>query len=179
MNILEALADIQANLKAPKSNYNAFSKFNYRSCEDILESVKPLLIKNKLVLVLNDEMLYIGDRYYVKATATLSNLEKETVEAVAYAQEGVGRNGMTESQTTGATSSYARKYALNGLFCIDDTKDADVPIYATSEQINQIKELVSDIPKLLSHYKLEKIEDLTKDVAQEIINKKKRTKKKN
>ena len=123
-NIVEKLSAIQVELKAPKGQYNSFGKYSYRSCEDILEGVKPLLDKYRVALTLNDEIILIGDRYYVKATATLYDGE-QSLSATAYAREGDQQKGMSESQLTGATSSYARKYALNGLFSIDDTKDAD------------------------------------------------------
>lgn len=116
---------IQQGLKAPKSQYNNFGKYKYRSCEDILEAVKPLLSEQACSLVISDDIQLIGDRFYVKATATLMNSEGLTVTSTAYAREQDIKSGMDSSQLTGATSSYARKYALNGLFCIDDTKDAD------------------------------------------------------
>lgn len=116
------LARIQQTLKAPKGQYNTFSNFTYRSCEDIVEAVKPLL--NGLVLMLEDEIVIVGNRYYVKANATLTN-GKEKVSVFAYAREAEIKKGMDEAQITGSASSYARKYALNGLFAIDDTKDAD------------------------------------------------------
>ena len=123
-NIVEKLSAIQVELKAPKGQYNSFGKYNYRSCEDILEGVKPLLDKYRVALTLNDEIVLIGDRYYVKATATLHDGE-QVLSSTAYARESEDKKGMDSSQLTGATSSYARKYALNGLFSIDDTKDAD------------------------------------------------------
>ncbi len=126
MNIYEKLMNIQTKLKAPKNQYNEFGKYSYRSCEDILEGVKPLLTANKVSLVLNDELVQIGDRYYIKAVAKLIDIEKgECVEATAFARESESKKGMDSAQVTGSTSSYARKYALNGLFCIDDTKDSD------------------------------------------------------
>ena len=115
---------IQSKLKAPKGQYNSFGKYNYRSCEDILEGVKPLLFENELVLTIEDSIEMIGDRYYVKATAILSD-GTNSISTSAYARESLDKKGMDSSQVTGATSSYARKYALNGLLCIDDTKDAD------------------------------------------------------
>ena len=115
---------IQSKLKAPKGQYNSFGKYNYRSCEDILEGVKPLLSENELVPTIEDSIEMIGDRYYVKATATLSD-GTNSISTSAYARESLDKKGMDSSQVTGATSSYARKYALNGLLCIDDTKDAD------------------------------------------------------
>ena len=119
------LTKIQNELKAPKSNYNSFGKYSYRSCEDILEAVKPLMQKHKSTLFIQDEIVLIGERYYVKATATFTDDEGHITYATAYAREADDKKGMDASQITGAASSYARKYALNGLFCIDDTKDAD------------------------------------------------------
>lgn len=126
MNIYEKLARIQAELKAPKGQFNEYGGFNYRSCEDITEAVKPLLRELGLVLIMRDEIVLIGTRYYIKATAMLSDAESN-VSATAYAREDESKKGMDGAQLTGAASSYARKYALNGLFAIDDTKDADTP----------------------------------------------------
>ena len=119
---MKILNKIQKELKAPKSQKNTFGNYNYRSCEDILEAVKPLL--GEAVLTISDEIVNLGDRFYVKATATISQ-GTENVSVSAYARESLEKKGMDSAQITGATSSYARKYALNGLFCIDDTKDAD------------------------------------------------------
>lgn len=120
------LMNIQSELKAPKGQYNSFGKYKYRSCEDILEAVKPVLAKHGCTLTISDSIMLIGDRFYVKATATLSDTDSDkSISVSAYARESQDKNGMDASQATGATSSYARKYALNGLFCIDDTKDAD------------------------------------------------------
>ncbi len=119
---MKTLIKIQKELKAPKNQYNSFGKYKYRNCEDILEAVKPLL--GDATLVISDEIVQLGDRYYVKATATLTEGEA-SISATAYARETLDKKGMDEAQITGAASSYARKYALNGLFCIDDTKDAD------------------------------------------------------
>jgi len=118
----QKLNKIQQELKAPKNQKNSFGKYNYRSCEDILEAVKPLL--DGAILIVSDKIVNIGDRYYVEATASLSE-GNEVIETTAYAREAETKKGMDEAQITGATSSYARKYALNGLFAIDDTKDAD------------------------------------------------------
>lgn len=120
----DRLLKIQSELKAPKNQKNAFGGYNYRSCEDILEAVKPLLRQEKLILRLTDELVNIGDRYYIKATAILTD-GHDTIENVAYAREEETKKGMDGSQITGASSSYARKYALNGLFLIDDVKDSD------------------------------------------------------
>ena len=122
-NIYQLLLDIQKELKAPKKQFNKFANFNYRSCEDILEAVKPLL--KGCCLKLNDEVVIIGNRYYVKATVKLSKNADEFVECSAYAREPESKKGMDEAMITGAASSYARKYALNGLFAIDDTRDVD------------------------------------------------------
>lgn len=120
----QKIVAIQSMLKAPKGQYNSFGKYNYRSCEDILEGVKPLLSEQELILTIEDSIEMIGDRYYVKATATISD-GTNSISTSAYARESLDKKGMDASQVTGATSSYARKYALNGLLCIDDTKDAD------------------------------------------------------
>lgn len=124
MTIIEKLAIIQQELIAPKNQYNSFGKYNYRSCEDILEGLKPCLKKVGAAVAINDEVVQIGDRYYIKATATLHDAEG-SISNTAYAREEESKKGMDASQVTGATSSYARKYALNGLFAIDDVKDAD------------------------------------------------------
>ena len=121
---MKELIEIQSELKAPKNQRNTFGNYNYRSAEDILEAVKPLLKKHGCHLTISDEMIQLGDRYYVKATATLSK-DSDSISTTAYAREEENKKGQDSSQTTGSTSSYARKYALNGLFCIDDTKDAD------------------------------------------------------
>lgn len=126
---------IQQELKAPKGQYNSFAKYNYRSCEDILEAVKPLCIKNNATLLLNDAVQEVSGRFYVVATATLVDTESgDSVSANAYAREPQDKKGMDDSQITGMASSYARKYALNGLFCIDDTKDADTDEVKRQEQ---------------------------------------------
>lgn len=124
MTFQQKVVAVQSELKAPKGQYNSFGKYNYRSCEDILEGVKPLLNKYGLYLTIDDAVELIGDRYYIKATATLFDGDN-CISTSAYARESLDKKGMDSSQVTGATSSYARKYALNGLLCIDDTKDAD------------------------------------------------------
>lgn len=152
MNIYEKLLAIQQELKAPKGQYNNFGKYKYRSCEDILEAVKPICAKYNALLTVSDELVYMGDRYYIKATATLINAEStsikiykheydeitqnpivESIKNTAYAREEETKKGMDGSQITGTASSYARKYALNGLFCIDDTKDADTDEFKNQE----------------------------------------------
>lgn len=122
--ICATLTKIQSELKAPKNQFNSFGNYKYRSCEDILEALKPILKEMHATVVISDEIVLIGDRYYVKATVTLKTDEGETSTS-AYAREAQDKKSMDTSQITGATSSYARKYALNGLFLIDDVKDAD------------------------------------------------------
>lgn len=140
MEFIEKIVAIQSELKAPKGQYNSFGKYNYRSCEDILEGVKPLLTKHGLILTIQDSIDLIGDRFYVKATATITD-GKEQLSTSAYARESLDKKGMDTSQVTGATSSYARKYALNGLLAIDDTKDVDTmdnskkPVQQTQETV--------------------------------------------
>ena len=137
MSINQKLLNIQTELKAPKGQKNKFGNYMYRSCEDILEAVKPLLKENNVTLQLTDEIVFLGNRYYIKATAILKDTEEETkVENTAYARESETKKGMDDSQITGTASSYARKYALNGLFCIDDTKDADTNEYKDQQQDN-------------------------------------------
>ena len=126
MNIYEKLTEVQNELKAPKSKYNSFGKYNYRSCEDILEAVKPILKAKRLAMTVKDDVFNIGDRFYIMATVTVFDCEsEEKVTTTAYAREDTDKKGMDGSQMTGSSSSYARKYALNGMFAIDDTKDAD------------------------------------------------------
>lgn len=126
MKVEEKLLTIQQKLKAPKNQYNKFGNYNYRSCEDILEGVKPLLAETKCILTLSDQIINIGDRFYVQALAKLTDIESgESISSTAFAREELDKKGMDGSQITGGSSSYARKYCLNGLFLIDDTKDAD------------------------------------------------------
>ena len=122
----QKLVDIQRKLKAPKGQYNSFGKYKYRSCEDILEAVKPLLAKEGCVLVISDDVVEVGERYYIKATATITDCEDgSSMTTSAFARESFDKKGQDESQITGSASSYARKYCLNGLFLIDDTRDSD------------------------------------------------------
>ena len=124
--LLTKLSAIQHELKAPKGQYNSFGGYYYRSCEDILEAAKPILSKQGCTMYISDEMVCIGDRNYIKATVTLTEIETgDSVSNTAYAREEIQKKGMDGSQLTGTASSYARKYALNGLFLIDDTKDSD------------------------------------------------------
>lgn len=127
MNIHEKLTTMQNELKVPKGNYNNFGKYNYRNAEDILEGVKPLLLKHGLSLYISDDIISINDRYYVRAEAVLTDTESlEKITNTSFAREDSDKKGMDACQITGSSSSYARKYALNGLFCIDDTKDSDL-----------------------------------------------------
>lgn len=129
--IFAALMAVQAELKAPKGQYNQFGKYDYRSAEDIIEAVKPLLKDNGLFLNMSDEVVLVGDRYYIKATVKVVDVVTgESVQTSALAREAAQKKGMDESQVTGTASSYARKYALNGLFAIDDNRDADTDEYA-------------------------------------------------
>lgn len=124
--IYQKLQNIQSRLKVEKKNYNDFGGYSYRSCEDILEAVKPLLLENNLALVMTDEVEAVGERYYIQATAILYDTENGTnISATAYAREAKEKKKMDDAQVTGSSSSYARKYALNGLFAIDDAKDSD------------------------------------------------------
>ena len=145
---IQTLMVIQSILKAPKSQYNGFGKFNFRNCEDILEALKPICKEYNSAIVLTDEIVTVGDRYYVKATATLYCFDENGVDSIsasAFAREEQDKKGMDGSQVTGASSSYARKYALNGLFGIDDTKDSDT----TNKGENKPQEAKpkQDIPK--------------------------------
>ena len=132
------LAEIQRNLKAPKGQFNNFGKYKYRSCEDILEALKHVL--DGATVTLSDDIISVSDRVYVKATATLSHAGESTC-VTAFAREAIAKKGMDDSQITGTASSYARKYALNGLFLIDDTKDAD-----TMDNSNSAAKAGSSLP---------------------------------
>lgn len=132
-NLQESLVEIQKKLKAPKDLYNKFGNYKYRSAESILEAVKPLLAENGVLMTITDEIVLIGNRYYVKSTATAQK-GSATMCGIGYAREDDSKKGMDGSQVTGASSSYARKYALNGLFLIDDTKDADTDEYRKQQE---------------------------------------------
>nr|DAM71001.1 MAG TPA: ERF superfamily protein [Caudoviricetes sp.] len=186
MEFIEKVVAIQSELKAPKGQYNSFGKYNYRSCEDILEGVKPLLAKHGLVLTVRDSIELIGDRYYVKATATITD-GKEQLSTDAYARESLDKKGMDASQVTGSTSSYARKYALNGLLAIDDTKDADTmdnskkPAQQTQETVYNWQTLKARATQGgiseddLKHYlketlKVNESKDMTQELYQQAFN---------
>jgi hypothetical protein len=196
--MLEALMKIQQELKAPKNQRNSFGNYNYRSAEDILEAVKPLLAKYGAEMTLSDDIIQVGERIYVKAVATLKSGD-ESCTVTAYAREPETKKGMDDSQVTGAASSYARKYALNGLFLIDDTKDADTDEYRNqqnnspkqaskpkqtaksgTEKINQktvetlealIAQTNSDRDAMLGYYNVNKLEDMTADMARDCYKK--------
>ena len=139
------IINIQQKLKAPKTQRNNFGNYNYRSCEDILEAVKPLLEENKCFLIITDEIINLGNRYYVKATAKLINEDGSLIaENNGIAREEESKKGMDGSQITGASSSYARKYALNGLFGIDDTKDSDY----TNTTVDEVKSTFSQAKEI-------------------------------
>lgn len=176
---------IQQELKAPKGQFNKFGGYHYRSAEDILEAVKPLLAKTKAELILSDEIVEVGGRVYVKATALLSD-GSEQAKVTAYAREPEDKKGMDASQITGTASSYARKYALNGLFLIDDTKDADTDEYrqqqrppaaqqkkADAATVKLIRELIaatgSDESKMLAFFKSGAIEDMSETTAKKCL----------
>lgn len=186
---MKELIEIQRELKAPKSQTNSFGKYKYRSLEDILEALKPIMSKHKCFLVINDEIILVGDRYYIKATATLHSDEGQSISSTAFAREDIDKKGMDLSQLTGATSSYARKYALNGLFAIDDTKDADAtnehgevqrPQPQAPRRINQvegetimalIEKTNSDIEKLCNAYKVSSIGEMVLTQYQDAVKK--------
>lgn len=177
------LMAIQTKLNAPKNRKNSFGGYSYRSCEDILEAVKPLLAEQKCTLTILDEVVQIGERIYIRATAKLSDCESEDfVFTTAFARESDGKKGMDDAQVTGACSSYARKYALNGLFCIDDNKDPDTDenrnerenrtlIEETASKIIDKKKAIVltkmceehniNVEKLCEMYKVETLSDFT------------------
>ena len=172
---MKELLQIQSELKAPKGQFNAYGKYKYRSCEDILEAVKPILKKCNCTLLLSDSLVYVGDRYYIKATATLVNAEGKSVSTEAYAREEETKKGMDASQITGASSSYARKYALNGLLCIDDNKDSDTtntgdnapaaPAKASKEDNAEVEKAIAEINAAKSK------DELVKAIAKYKVNK--------
>ena len=158
MSVYSLLNKVQTELVATKNQFNAFGKYNYRSCEDILEGVKPLLKELNCVILVSDSIEMIGERIYVKATAKFVDCETgDTIENTAYARESLTKKGMDDSQVTGATSSYARKYALNGLLLVDDSKDADT-MDNSKEEAPQQKQYEDDPNK-------EWLDDITQLVA--------------
>ena len=182
---IKKIIEVQNKLKAPKSQFNSFGKYNYRNAEDILEAVKPILKEIGATTFLKDEVALIGDRYYLKTTAIFVDIETgEKVEVEAMAREAEEKKGMDSAQVTGATSSYARKYALNGLFLIDDTKDNDHDTLHKTDikkeelkisqiQIDSIVDLIektkSDLKRILQHFEIEEIPEMTAKQAVEGI----------
>lgn len=185
LSLVQKVVLVQNELKAPKGQFNKFGNYKYRSCEDIVESVKPILNKYGIMLNITDEIVLIGERYYIKAGASLTD-GTDVVQSVAYAREPQDLKGMSESQITGSASSYARKYALNGLLAIDDTKDPDTDEFATQtgkepkqepkatpNQINYLTKAYTgeNLEKLLKANNISKIEDLPMAKASELISK--------
>ena len=169
MSIYEKLMNIQQSLNAPKTQYSEFGNFNYRSCEDILEAVKPLLKENKCVLNVGTRPIHIGERYYIEAIATLADCEnpEETISVVASAREAGQKAKFDDAQLTGSTISYASKYALNGLLAIDDNKDADTDEYKgkiNSQQATYLRRKIVEADckekEVCSKYEVAKLEDL-------------------
>ncbi len=163
MAIYEKLMNVQNELKAPKGQFNSFGKYKYRSCEDILEAVKPVLKKYNAAIVLSDSVEVYGDRVYIKATATFFDAETNTsVTNTAYARESAEKKGMDDAQVTGTSSSYARKYALNGLLLIDDTKDDD-----TDEMTNEKRNRAAGKkPEPKEEFLTEKEQELIKQMVE-------------
>lgn len=182
MKFFEKVQKVQEELKAPKNQFNKFGNYAYRSCEDIYNAVKPLLAKYGLYLTLSDELVTVGERYYIKATARLGD-ETRFIENVAYAREEETKKDMDGSQITGASSSYARKYALNGLFLIEDVRDSDVTnthgkVYENDELNNKtyrswLDKFFEDKPerlaKLLEYYKIKTTDKLDQVMGLEEI----------
>ena len=184
MKFLEKVQKVQEELKAPKNQFNKFGNYAYRSCEDIYNAVKPLLAKYGLYLTVSDELVTVGERYYIKATATLGNIDDMSfIHNEAYAREEETKKGMDGSQITGASSSYARKYALNGLFLIDDVRDSDVTnthgkVYENDELNNKtyrswLDKFFEDKPerlaKFLEYYKIKTTDKLDQVMGLEEI----------
>ena len=145
MSVYKKLIEVQSKLKAPKNQYNSFGKYSYRNCEDILEALKPILREVGATIIISDEVVSVNERYYVKATVKFIDTETgDMVEASANAREEDNKKGMDSSQLTGSTSSYARKYALNGLFAIDDTKDSDFTNTHDKEDKKKTLEVISE-----------------------------------
>jgi hypothetical protein len=186
---MSELLKIQQSLKVPKAQRNTFGKYQYRSCEDILESLKAPLKENDCYVVLSDEMVLIGDRYYIKSMASLKKDGKVLDSVTAYARESLAKKGMDDSQITGTASSYARKYALNGLFAIDDTKDADsnehqavtnkpVAAVISQEQWNQLSAYCvengqwTDVAQILMQdYRINSVQNLPASKFNEVMQK--------
>ena len=190
MTLLEKLQKIQFEMKAPKNLYNKFGNYKYRNAEGILEAFKPFEDKYKVALTISDELVMVGDRYYIKAEVTLYDTENEaSIMNTALAREAFEKKGMDDSQITGTASSYARKYALNGLFLLDDTKDADTDEFheettkkavekkLTDEQIDAIADLFDEksLSAMLGYFGVKDVEDLTEAQATKAITQRKKT----
>lgn len=168
MNVYEKLLAVQTELKAPKGQTNSFGKYKYRSCEDILEAVKPILKKYKASIVLSDDLVLVGDRFYVVANAIFYDVENETnVCNTAWARESEAIKGMADAQTTGTSSSYARKYALNGLLLIDDTKDADTDEFRNQQKDKEERKFDKDTEKMKKSTISEKDQQTLKGVCEQ------------
>lgn len=182
--MFKKLGIVQTTLKVGKEHRNTFGNYNYRNAEDIVNAAKPLLNEQGLVLLLSDEIKMIGDRYYVEATATIVEIETgKEYKVTASARESLTKKGMDDSQITGSTSSYARKYALNGLFLLDDIKDADsmdnsdkgnkAPSFNREKGIKEIKELIQvtgwNETDALKHYKVSDFKFMKTEVMQKAI----------
>ena len=168
LSFFQKINKIQTELVAPKDLNNKFGNYKYRSCEGILKALKPLLQEYELILIIQDSIEQVGDRFYIKAKATIKDGDKE-ISAVAYAREALTKKGMDESQVTGAASSYARKYALNGLLCIDDTKDADSKDNS-KEGDTKKKSLVKKISNVIDEDSKEILNTMNKESSSIIIN---------
>lgn len=181
LSLHEKLVIIQTELDAPKNMFNKFGNYNYRNCEGILNALKPFLKEYKLTLTIHDNVEMIGTRYYIQATVTLSDDKGYPVKVIAYAREDETKKGMDSSQITGSASSYARKYALNGLFAIDDVKDADddkqhdeVPTKVSEptlkflQQVFSKESLQTKLAELLDSHQISKLSDLPYQAAEEL-----------
>lgn len=182
---MKRLQEVQSKLKAPKSNFNKFGNYNYRSAEDILSAVKPLLAEVGLVMVVHDDLVQVGERYYVKAIVNIfdeeSFNEPPIATTTAYARESDVKKGMDSSQITGTASSYARKYALNGMFLIDDVKDAETDEYHEQTKVKRVSKSVitakikqagvKDIDKLYGSYGVKSYDELTDEQTDDLATK--------
>jgi len=173
-NIYQKLSDLQCELKVPKYQTNTFGKYKYRSCEDIVESAKQIAKKHGLTIMISDDIKVYGNRVYVNATVTIyDNDSEDKISNNAFAREPEIKKGMDESQITGTASSYARKYALNGILLLDDTKDVDVDEKKQTEQfcLDLIKQTNTNQQEVLKYYQVKKIEDLTPSQFNNLIQK--------
>lgn len=181
MSIYEKLRHIQLGIKAPKSQYNEFGNFFYRNCEDILFAVKPLLEEENCTIVITDELLLVGERYYISATVELIDCETgEKVSNRSYAREEHSIKGMASSQITGSASTYARKYALNGLLCIDDSRDpdsadksdADKPTspLGKEELLNEFKREIKRTGKSYKYFLREAAANAIEELSEDFLN---------